>query len=102
MSHSWWNRIPVADRTSHARNLSLMFGTCFLTLQLSISVAIGFAQSLSSAPIESAQDFTAKLTPQQKQQFDAAMNAFNAQRYAEALPNLEALLKALPDDAFVS
>jgi hypothetical protein len=92
----------MADRTSHARNLSLMFGTCFLTLQLSFSAAIGFAQSLSPAPIESAQDFTAKLTPQQRQQFEAAVNAFKAQRYADALPNFEALLKALPDDALVS
>jgi len=79
-----------------------MFGICFLTLQLSFSVGIGFAQALSPSPIESAQDFTAKLTPQQRQQFDAAVNAFKAQRYADALPNFEALLKALPEDAFVA
>jgi hypothetical protein len=51
---------------------------------------------------ESIQDLGTHLTAEQKQQFDEAMKAFNAQRYADALPVFKELLKQLPGDAVLS
>lgn len=48
--------------------------------------------------IESDQELIARLTPDQKQQYDAAVQNFNGQNYADALVHYKALLKDLPND----
>ncbi|MGA8029773.1 MAG: hypothetical protein WB992_21730 [Bryobacteraceae bacterium] len=44
------------------------------------------------AQIESSQDLIERLTPQQKQQFDLASQAFNSQHYADALVGFKDLI----------
>jgi|GEM_PF-3321441 len=63
----------------------------------------GLAQASASpvSPIESIQDLVARLTPEQKQQFDEATSAFNAQRFPDALAIYKELLKQLPGDTHV-
>ena len=57
------------------------------------------AQSSDAAThVESAQELIARLTPDQKQQYDAAVQNFNGQNYADALVHYKALLKELPTD----
>jgi hypothetical protein len=78
----------------------------FLTLAslisiLSILTATSHGQSTqeeSSPHIESTQELTARLTPQQRDQYDQAANAFNTQQYAEAVRIYNLLLKDLPGD----
>lgn len=74
--------------------------TTALSILLSLSMAVS-AQAPASATtqIESIQDLVAHLTPEQKQQFDDAMNDFNTQRYAAALPIYKQLLQQLQGDA---
>jgi tetratricopeptide (TPR) repeat protein len=56
------------------------------------------AQSSDATHIESAPELIARLTPDQKQQYDAAVQNFNGQNYADALVHYKALLKELPND----
>jgi hypothetical protein len=56
----------------------------------------------SQAETETIQDFLARLTPQQKVQFDDGMRAFGAKDYAAALANYKLLLNQLPSDSFLS
>ncbi|HEY4899605.1 MAG TPA: tetratricopeptide repeat protein [Terriglobales bacterium] len=67
--------------------------------------ATGFAQQKTAAPapqVEAPQDLVNRLTPQQKQQFDDAVKAFSAQRYADALAAFKNMLDQLPGDAVLS
>ncbi len=48
--------------------------------------------------METVQDLAARLTPEQKQLFDGATKAFDAQHYADSLPTFKQLLTQLPDD----
>jgi len=54
------------------------------------------------AQIESSQDLVGRLTPQQKQQFDLASQAFDSQHYAGGLSAFKALLQELPGDPVLS
>ncbi len=57
------------------------------------------AQSGDAAShVESAQELIARLTPEQKQQYDEASQNFNGQNYADALVHYKILLKDLPND----
>ena len=76
----------------------LVFPVIFAVLPLT---CIGRAQTASSpapAHTETTQDLVAKLTPDQKQQFDNASKAFAEHRYADSLALHQALLKSLPCD----
>jgi tetratricopeptide (TPR) repeat protein len=84
------------------RGLPVILLLPFAAAQFFISGATGFAQSKPNAPMESPQDLSAKLTPEQRQQFENGMRAFNAKRYADALTNFNTLLKQLPGDALLS
>jgi tetratricopeptide (TPR) repeat protein len=68
---------------------------CIISAALCCAIA-------QAAQIESSQDLVARLTPQQKQQFDAASQAFNSQHYADALAGFKALLQELPGDPVLS
>lgn len=68
---------------------------CVLVAALCCAIAQG-------AQIESSQDLIERLTPQQKQQFDLASQAFNSQRYADALAGFKALLQELPSEPVLS
>ncbi|MGA8028265.1 MAG: hypothetical protein WB992_14070 [Bryobacteraceae bacterium] len=63
------------------------------------ALCCAFAQA---AQIESTQDLIGRLTPQQKQQFDLASQAFNSQHYAEALAGFKALLQEIPGEPVLS
>jgi hypothetical protein len=66
---------------------------------------LGFAQVNPAAPashVESTQDLLARMSLQQKQQFDDAAKASSAQRYADALAIYKQLLTELPGDAVLS
>jgi hypothetical protein len=72
---------------------------------LIISPAINFAQANPASLVtqrESTQDLLARLSPQQKQQFDDAGRSFRGQHYAEALETYKQLLKDFPGDAVLS
>jgi len=57
------------------------------------------AQSSDAAShVESASELIARLTPEQKQQYDEASLNFNGQNYADALLHYKILLKTLPND----
>jgi len=79
----------------------------FRTLASLISIlsiltpAVSLSQSTPEEPIshlESTQELIARLTPQQRDQYDLAGNAFNSQQYAEAVHIYNLLLKDLPGD----
>jgi hypothetical protein len=63
---------------------------------------IGFAQTNRSAASETVQDLISRLTPEQKQLFDQAMMAFNAQRYPDALALYKQMLTQLQGDPIIS
>jgi len=63
---------------------------------LILAVGMNFSQ------VESTQDLAAHLTAEQKQQFDQAVNAFNAQNYPDALAIFKQLLKQIESDAVLS
>jgi hypothetical protein len=87
---------------------------CWLSLILPISVSPiqsivmssnAFAQvkpASPTSPMESTQELVARLTPQQKQQFDESATAFKAQHYSDALAIYKSLLEQLPGDAVLS
>jgi hypothetical protein len=52
----------------------------------------------STSHVESASELIARLTPEQKQQYDEASQNFNGQNYAGALVHYKILLKELPTD----
>lgn len=94
--------------------LSLMFG-CLncgwpprilsiftLIVQSILFVTISLAQASPASKIESTQDLTARLTEQQKAQFDDATKAFGAQHYTDALVIFKLLLGQLPGDSVLS
>ena len=64
--------------------------------------AIGLPQTTAPPVLESIQELASGLTPEQKQQFDTANQAFNSRRYADALPIYKQLLQLLPGEAVVS
>ncbi len=66
----------------------------FLLAPVPLSAQSGDAAS----HVESAQELIARLTPQQKQQYDEASLNFNGQNYADALVRYKILLKDLPND----
>ncbi len=55
-----------------------------------------------SSQIESTQDLIGRLTQQQREQYDQAGEAFNSQRYAEAVKIYALLLKDFPADPVLS
>lgn len=63
-----------------------------------------FAQAPASPapPLESIEDLTAHLNPEQKHQFDDAMRSFNSHVYADALPIYKSLLQQLQGDAVLT
>src|SRR5690349_16428786 len=63
---------------------------------------VGFAQTNRSAGSETVQDLISRLTPEQKQLFDQAMMAFNAQRYPDALAFYKQMLTQLRGDPVIS
>lgn len=54
------------------------------------------------AKLETVQDLSDQLTPEQKQLFDQASKQFGAQKYADALTTFKQLLSALPNDAVLA
>lgn len=73
-----------------------------ILVQPSIFAADAFSQSPSAPHIESVQEFTAKLTPLQKQQFDSALASYSSRNYADALAGLKVLILQLPNDPLLS
>jgi tetratricopeptide (TPR) repeat protein len=77
-----------------------------LIVSLSILIVSNSLGQSTSTPlashIESTQDLIAHLTPQQREQYDQAGNAFNSQRYAEAVKIYSLLLKDFPADPVLS
>jgi tetratricopeptide (TPR) repeat protein len=66
---------------------------------LTASATFGQSTQEESSPhVESTQELIAHLTPQQRDQYDQAGNAFNTQQYAEAVRIYNLLLKDLPGD----
>ncbi|MGI9071503.1 MAG: tetratricopeptide repeat protein [Bryobacteraceae bacterium] len=65
---------------------------------------VGFAQAPQSPgyETESVQDLLNHLTPEQKQLFEQATKAFNAQRYSEALAVYKQMLTQLQRDPVIS
>ncbi len=74
--------------------------TASLIVTLFMSSVIGVrGQAGPATPVETQQALVARLTAQQKQQFDAAGKAFNAAQFTDALTAYKLLLKDLPGDA---
>jgi tetratricopeptide (TPR) repeat protein len=74
-----------------------------LVFVLSGQILAGYQAGTATPPhVESPQELLSRLTPEQKQQFDAAARAFGGQRYAEALKGFQELLKQVPGDAVLS
>ena len=57
---------------------------------------------VAATHMETGPELTARLTPEQKQQFDAAGKAFEAHRFAEAFTAFQSLLHDLPGDPLLS
>ncbi len=79
--------------------------TTGLIITLSILAPFSRAQATPDEPathIETTQDLLARLTPQQKQQYDEAGKAFNTQLFTEAIEAYKLLLKDLPGDPVLS
>lgn len=84
--------------------MSTARGLCTL-LALFVSCGAGFAQAnpgSSASHTESTQDLLARMSPQQKQQFDDGAKASSGQHYADAFAIYKQLLTALPGDAVLS
>jgi hypothetical protein len=82
-------------------------GVLLLSLFAAFSVSslrMSWAQAPVSPvpPLESVQDLVSRLTPEQKQQWQDAMQAFNTKHYADALARYKQLLTQLPEDAILS
>jgi len=78
--------------------------TLFAVLSM-ISPAVALAQANPASPVsprESVGDLVARLSPQQKQQFDGAGKAFSGRHYADAQAIYKQLLSELPGDAVLS
>ena len=60
------------------------------------------APASPAPPAESVQDLVSHLTPEQKQQFQDALQASNGHNYADALARYKQLLTQLPDDPVLS
>ena len=74
--------------------------TASLIVTLFMSSVIGVrGQAEQATPVETQQALVARLTAQQKQQFDAAGKAFSTAHFADALTAYKLLLKDLPGDA---
>jgi hypothetical protein len=81
------------------------FKAAFICFAIVLSLAAQQAQS-QTEPIrnQGIVDLiqAGRATPQQKQQFDVASQAFTSQHYAEALAGFKALLQELPGDPLLS
>jgi hypothetical protein len=85
--------------------LNPSISAALLVLAMAFSPVIVFAQITPASPApqrESTKDLVARLTPEQKQQFQEAGRAFSEQHYAGALDIYKQLLAALPGDAMLS
>jgi hypothetical protein len=60
------------------------------------------ANAATEAHVETGEELDARLTPAQRQQFDAAKKAQLAKQYAEASANFKALLRDLPGDSLLT
>lgn len=75
---------------------------CALLMLLPV---VAIAQTAAPGPVaqrETPQDLLGRLTPEQKQKFDAASQAFGAQHYTDALTAYKQLLTELPGDTVLS
>lgn len=72
-------------------------------MSLRSGIAAGlFCAVLYAAQVESPQQLVERLTPEQKQQFDTASQAFASQRYPQALAAFKQLLQQVPGDPVLS
>jgi hypothetical protein len=72
--------------------------TLFAFVPLLASLPCSAQSSDTATHIESASELIARLTPEQKQQYDEAVQDFNGQNYADALVHYKVLLKDLAND----
>jgi hypothetical protein len=77
------------------------------TLIFTLSILAPFAPAQTTpdeqtAHIESTQDLLARLTPEQKKQYDQAGKDFNTQLFSEAIEGYKLLLKEIPGDPVLS
>jgi len=88
-------------RSRHSSAIPLL---PLLAIFLTSFAQSSFSQAPATSPrqIESTQDLTARMTPDQKQQSDQAMNAFHQQRYPDALAMFKQLLQQIEGDAVLS
>lgn len=95
--------LKIAIREVAMQRMSSVPTALFAALTM-IWPAIALPQANPSAavtPRESTQDLMARLTPQQKQQFDEATNAYRGHRYADSLAIFKQMLKDMPGDAIL-
>lgn len=93
--------LVIAGELMRIRPLST-FVVCVVWMFLSL---VAIAQTIGPAPVaqrETPQDLLARLTPEQKQKFDAAGQAFRARHYPDALSVYKQLLTELPGDPVLS
>jgi hypothetical protein len=70
----------------------------FALLPLLVPLPCSAQSGDAATHVESAQELIARLTPDQKQQYDQAVQNFNGQNYADALVHYKILLKQIPTD----
>lgn len=79
-----------------------MLRHCVVPLLVCTLLAVCAAQSSPAQQLETTPDLVAKLTPAQKQQFDAAIQAHKAHQYADELAKLKALLAQMSNDSVLA
>jgi hypothetical protein len=91
------NRSPVFQGEIPSMRFSAA-ASLFAFVPLFASLPCSAQSSDAATHIESASELIARLTPEQKQQYDGAVMNFNGQNYADSLVHYKALLKDLPND----
>jgi hypothetical protein len=84
--------------------MALKIATLLAALALSVAPMQAHAQATAATEphIETAAELSARFTPAQRQQFDAARKAHLATHYQDALTGFKSLLQQLPDDALLT
>jgi hypothetical protein len=87
-------------RMVHVLVLAVWLGIVPVRLSAQANVPVPAAQA--PAHVESMQDLVARLTPDQKQRFDSAIQALRERRYADGLELFKGLQKELPTETIIT
>jgi hypothetical protein len=87
---------------NRSRQLCLAIKSVAIGFSFWLGTMNGISQEQPPRAMESMQELSAKLSPEQKQKLDTALNSFGSKQYGDALAGFQSLLTAVPGDALLS